>query len=569
MTNQQVNFMNKIINVFLIVVCMAYAIASWAQLSTSADRTRIDSNETLELVVRYEGQVLSGEPDFSALQNEFEILSNNRQQQFSWVNGQSQSYTEWHLSLMPKHSGTLLIPSFSFKNQVSNALEIVVNKASHSGISGQAIFTETILDKESAYVQGQVLLTQRLYTSLRLSDLSLTDLNIDNTLALKVSENQFKKQINGKTYLVIEVIYALFPQLDGSLTIPGQRFAGYESNHQDPFGSILRRGKRIVRDTQSKVINILERPSQISADQWMPAKGVSISQEWSRDPDSLTVGEPVTRTIRIAAQGVTGAQILPLNMEQPSGLKYYPDQAQIEDRKNNSGILGVRTESLAIVPGKAGEMSLPAVTVHWWDTENHRLQTTRLASVTLNINAPTEIQLVEEEQPLTSVDTAAVLPAQGQEKAAPSTWLQLSLTVNALLLALLAGLLLMRRTSPHTTHKPFIPTKALENPTLKQRFKTIESFAREEDYPAMRAAILDWGRVLFPDVQPNTLKQLAHQLENKKLEELFEALDKQLFTDIKTREIDIETLLKTLKEARPARQKSPNGNALKPLYPTG
>ena len=176
---------------------------------------------------------------------------------------------------------------------------------------------------------------------------------------------------------------------------------------------------------------------------------------------------------------------------------------------------------------------------------------------------------MEEEQPLTSVDTAAVLPAQGQEKAAPSTWLQLSLTVNALLLALLAGLLLMRRTSPHTTHKPFIPTNALENPTLKQRFKTIESFAREEDYPAMRAAILDWGRVLFPDVQPNTLKQLAHQLENKKLEELFEALDKQLFTDIKTREIDIETLLKTLKEARPARQKSPNGNALKPLYPTG
>ncbi len=92
-----------------LTLCAA-ASSSWAELSATANRTVLDSNETLQLRVRLDAQAFRSEPDFSPLQKDFEILSNNRQQQYSSVNGKAESYTDWNLTLMPKRTGIILIP---------------------------------------------------------------------------------------------------------------------------------------------------------------------------------------------------------------------------------------------------------------------------------------------------------------------------------------------------------------------------------------------------------------------------------------------------------------------------
>ena len=103
---------------------------SWASLTATADRTVIDSNETLQLLVRLDSQALMGEPDFTVIESNFEILSTSRQQQYSRVNGQTQSFTDWNLLLAPKRTGQLLVPSIKYKKDISNAIEITVRKAS-------------------------------------------------------------------------------------------------------------------------------------------------------------------------------------------------------------------------------------------------------------------------------------------------------------------------------------------------------------------------------------------------------------------------------------------------------
>ena len=91
----------------------------------------------------------------------------------------------------------------------------------------------------------------------------------------------------------------------------------------------------------------------------MPSSQVKLIETWSNKSTSLTAGEPITRTIRISALGLTAAQIQPLPNIENTALKLY-DQAVLEDQQTNHGILGIRSESVAIVPIKAGQITFLA-----------------------------------------------------------------------------------------------------------------------------------------------------------------------------------------------------------------
>ena len=136
------------LKIFIALWLLAVSALSWAELTARVDRNILDTNETVQLVVRYSGQAITSEPDFTVLQKDFDILSSNRQQQYSWTNGQSQSYTDWNMVLMPKRSGVILIPSISYKNEVSNALEITVRAVNKitAGAGKQPLYTETLGD---------------------------------------------------------------------------------------------------------------------------------------------------------------------------------------------------------------------------------------------------------------------------------------------------------------------------------------------------------------------------------------------------------------------------------------
>lgn len=557
-----------------LTLCAA-ASSSWAELSAKANRTVLDSNETLQLRVRLDAQAFRSEPDFSPLQKDFEILSNNRQQQYSSVNGKAESYTDWNLTLMPKRTGIILIPSLKYKKQISNAVEITVRAASASGASTagkQPIYTETLVDKSAVYIQEQIILTHRLYTSVQLRDYSLSELDIPGAIVQRLGDNQFQKVINGRNYLVLEVSYAIFPQSSGKLDIPVLRFGAFESTSRSQFGAFASRGNRVFRDTQAKTIDIMSRPAHVPADEWMPSSNVELTEQWSDDLNNLSVGEPITRTIRISAQGLTGAQILPLTIAPSSQYKLYPDQPQLDQQVSSNGLLGTRTESLALVPNQAGEITLPAIEMRWWDTVNQRMQTASLPGKTVQVSASTTINnapVVPNNQLLTMEPLNLNAEAAKVENTAPSMLVKLSLAFNALLLAAIAALVAGRRRQQTVTQASSeVPTSALLN--LKQQLKAIEVQAKQNNLMGMRDAILSWGQCLFAQTPPTTLKQLATLLDDIELQEQFAQLDRQLYKG-KTGDdmLDIALLLKRLKQQSNFSRstKANRGSGLKPLYP--
>ena len=551
------------------LLLLAVSTLSWAALTATVDRSVIDSNETLQLVIRYDGQVMTGQPDFSPLENDFEILSNNRQQQYSWVNGQSESYTDWTMVLMPKRTGLVLIPSLNFKKDVSNAVEIRVRSASAAaaGAGKQPIYTETLVDKESVYIQEQLVLTHRLYTSVQLSDLSLSDLNVPDVILQKIGDNQYQKTINGRNYLVVEIKYALFPQVAGKLVIPALRFGAYESNGRSQFGGFTNRGARIFRSTESKIVDVNVRPAHIAADQWMPSSEVQLAEQWSTDLNNLTVGEPVTRAIAISAAGLTGAQITPIQIIESDDYKIYPDQPQLQEQAKDSTIVGARTETLAMVPGRAGEITFPAINVRWWDTVNQRMQTASLAAKTVQVRPSTAVAISPAAVQPQAMESLAI--GASEKPSELSLLTNLSLAFNALLIAALALLLLKRPRSGlagRTSTEPATPALL----SLKQKFKAIEIQADKNNMMGMRDAILVWGRQLFAETPPTTLKDLSLLLADLELQQQFTQLDRQLYKDDASGDqLDIQLLLQRLKQQSSFSRKSTatRGQELQSLYP--
>lgn len=565
----------------LILSTVGISSLSWAELTSKVNRTVLDSNETLQLRVRLDAQAFTSEPDFTPLQTDFEILSNSRQQQYSSVNGKAVSYTDWNLILLPKRTGIILIPSLKYKREISNAVEVTVRAATTSGSAAsgkQPIYTETLVDKSAVYIQEQIILTHRLYTSVQLRDYSLSELDIPGAIVQRLGDSQFQKVINGRNYLVLEVRYAIFPQSSGKLDIPPLRFGAYETASRSQFGSFSSRGNRVFRDTDAKRIDIMARPAHVPANEWMPSSKVELSEQWSGDLDSLIVGEPITRTIRINAQGLTGAQILPLPIIESPNYKVYPDQPQLEEQAIGDGVLGTRTESLALVPNRAGELVIPAIEMRWWDTKNQRMQTASLPATKVQVNPSTAINNapLANNAPLTTMEPLDLNPepagffgSVGSAKA--SMLVKLSLLLNALLLATIALLLFSRR-KQRTIKQTSSQQKTSPLLNLKQQLKAIEIEAKNNNLMAMRDGIVTWGQSLFAETPPTTLKALSLLLDDAELQQQFAQLDRQLYkgeAESTEDSLDVSLLLQRLKQQSTFSRSSvsSSGNGLKPLYP--
>jgi len=227
------------LTLLLALLCLHLGLCA-DELSASVDRSRLTGGETLQLTLTYDAQVVFGEPDFSSLDKDFEVLATNRQSQLSIVNGSNQSSTAWRLTLSPKRAGKLVIPSFNFKGAVSDAIEVEVGEAAPGAGNANAdktLYTETLVDRDSAYVQEQILLTLRLYSAEATENLTIEPPDVANASIKETGKSQYQKVINGRAYLVSEIRFAVFAEVSGELRIPPAHFSGIVTDRSDPFGN--------------------------------------------------------------------------------------------------------------------------------------------------------------------------------------------------------------------------------------------------------------------------------------------------------------------------------------------
>ncbi|MBU3071218.1 BatD family protein [Aestuariicella sp. G3-2] len=503
-----------------------FAITAHAQsvLTATVDRSQVSLEETLKLQVKFNEQVMFGEPDFSELEQNFDILGNSRSNQYRSINGKVESWTQWTLTLAPKREGKLLIPSFKYEGSFSDAIEITVTKTpAAASASDKPVYIEAELDKQQGYVQEQFLYTIRLFTSVDLNGLDRGELKIKNALVKPVSESQFQRTIKGVPYGVVETTYAIFPQQSGSLEIPSTIWTVSVQNRRgysyDPF---LRQGGQQLRlRTSPEVIQIDAKPGNYPADEWLPARNIQLTQSWSQSPDDFKVGEPITRSITIRAEGLMASQLPPLELQDLSDVKYYPDKPQSDESIASDGVTTTKTESYAIVPSQAGKITLPAITLHWWDTQAKQVREASVPAQTIIVTdplagqSPSESNLSEgsafpdvaqDVQPTTTGGTSSL---SGQPLSQDDRWFYISMALLVTNLMLLV-LWLQARKPPSSTNPKPEPKK--DQPSEKQAYKSLKSALQKQDPAAIRSALLIWARIYENDPSLSSLQQLAETL---------------------------------------------------------
>ncbi|MGH1469909.1 MAG: BatD family protein [Cellvibrionaceae bacterium] len=384
-------FRNAFEVVFL-VVCLLTANLAAADLTAKVDRTVISADESIQLTVRLNEQVGYGGPNFELLKQDFDVINQQRSNQFRSINGRTEGWTEWNIAITPKKSGKLLIPSFEYKNAYSDAIAITVNEVNttETGNERRDLFATTEFDKTDLFVQEQLLVTVKIHTAVDLREIAAAnEFTLENAIIEKVSDTTYRKNINQRPYRVNEVVYAVYPQKSGELIIPSLSWLAVVANQRNnwdrsPFFS---NGTTRKFRTSERAINVKIKPVNYTGVDWLPAQDITIEQHWSSDPDRFVVGEPITRSITISADGLTSSQLPPLPKQNVDGMKFYSDQPQFDDIKESTGVTGYRIENFAMVPSKPGPITLPEIVVTWWDTLSNQQKTSTLPSQTFTVAA--------------------------------------------------------------------------------------------------------------------------------------------------------------------------------------
>jgi hypothetical protein len=532
----------------------------------SVDRSQLSMEETFTLTLSADSIVFSDEPDVSALAKDFHVLRRQQSSRSNIINGKVTSSRQWDYTLAPKREGDLTIPSIPMGKYHTRPLTVSVRPELKSQQrSSDQVFLESDITPRTSYVQAQLDYTVKIFTSVNFLDASLDEPELDNAVIENLGENRYQTQVDGRYYQVIERHYAIFPQTSGDLEIPAltlqARVEGYRSSLLDP-------GRLMIKRSQSHRVRVLPPPKDYQGQVWLPAQSLAFSETWSRDLESIHVGDSITRSIDITAQGLLGSQLPALPALQLPGAKVYPDQAKIDKQLDSGRLTGTRKESLAIIPTQAGELVLPEQRIPWWNIAENRQEVAILPERRLNIlpaaGSVTDVgPSPQAAQPNNATNQpAAQTSAVVGDHSHRYFWLAISL-LGLLNLVLVGALWRARKHSAPTPVKRTAPPKNHE----AECFKALQAAAKQNRSAPLRNALLAWARASFE--RPLSLTDLAREIPD--IGSACQQLDNALYGNTAQVEgIDTNALITTLKRWRKthAAPRAAASADLPPLYPS-
>ncbi len=477
-----------------------------ATITVKTDRNPVVLQESFQLIFEADGKV-DDDPDFSPLDKDFQVLSTSTSTNMSIVNAKIASTKQWRLTLLPLKAGKLIIPAISFgkDNSPQSLLTVITNATGSATPDRQDIFIDVKLTPESAYVQAEMIYTIKLYRSITTSNESLSEpeLSQGNAIIEQLdADRSYETTLQGRRFTVFERNYAIYPQVSGTLLFRPVRFQGQVSAHSSPrfdlFGS---RTKTVVRQSEPLRVEIKPIPANYQAEHWLPATDVKITEKWSKDPTALSSDEPVTRTVTITAEGLTASQLPELPEQVPADFRQYPDKPVLEDRQSAGGTTGIRQQKSAIIPARAGEYTLPEITLPWWNTETQTIEYAVLPErrVQIAATAPeTGIGLPDLPAPgidTSEEDTALTVPVDTETGAedvivSPVSTIWQWLTF---ILAVTWVITLVYILKNRNGHRP--GTKQVETGGLNEALKNLKRACRDNDPQRAKVALLQWAKV--------------------------------------------------------------------------
>src|SRR5690606_28782160 len=128
------------------------------------------------------------------------------------------------------------------------------------------------------------------------------------------------------------------------------------------------------------------KPAEYPADApWLPATNLTLVEAWSPQPQDAQLGEALTRSLLVKAEGLPSAQLPPVASPTVPGMRRYPGQPSRNDAVTENGGSGSRELREGLVATQGGALVLRPVELVWWNTVEDRLERSTLAERALQI----------------------------------------------------------------------------------------------------------------------------------------------------------------------------------------
>lgn len=529
------------VTVLLLLLCLGfshsnlYAQSSPPSLQAELSQASITFGDSVSLTVS--ARNMDEAIDFSSLNASFNVTGRSSSREVKIINGVQTVLVNWVIQIEPKKAGVLTVPPIRVGNLQTQPLALNVSGPPTG--ANRELFIEASVDTENPYVQSQVLLTIKVWQSIRILESNKVNLGSDlfQTVSLE-RDREYVDTRDGKEFLVQEQQFALFPQSSGVHTfgpIELQAKVPVDNSRAQGFFTPTRSVKRL---SQPITLNVKARPDSVQGQWWLPAKDVQITDSWSADPSNIDANETLTRTIEIIATGVSGDQLPDIEPPTVDGLKLYADNVDRTSVATDEGIVSTQRVTWAVLPERNGAVDVPPINLSWFNTQSGQPDVAELPAQTVVING-----LAEQAAPIVATDSstdspngadtgdsALVGPASsaliGANRFPNWLWLLLGAAGILFLQAIAFGFWKIR--SRHIQSKRTavaLSADAERIPSLRK----VSSAAKNSNLQDFQQAVLQWAQEFWPQTPPNNLLTVAKRLREPKLHSVFTDVDTALY----------------------------------------
>lgn len=485
-----------------------------ATLSATVSKNKVAKNEVFQLRIVSDRPSTSDAINFHQLENDFFISRPSFASSVNIVNGKRSQHSEWTLSIAANRVGMITIPSFELDGQKTQPIAIQVTADEQAPDTEQLIEMHSTLSRDTLYPQESAQLHTRLLIKTdvrRLQNPQLVPPSVEGmTLTPTREPKQYQTIIDGIEVTVLEQDFRLTAEKAGQFQLTEAKFQGsliYSHRYDN--------GTRVIPFTTTPriySITVEEKPADYQGT-WLPTAQLTLMEQWQdsqgtpidHSPYSMKVGEAINREITMQVTGLSPEQLPQLTLTYPEAVRVYEEKPQITTQDNGDAVMMVKH---VLIPRRSGDISLPKVTLNWWNTDTKQQQSSQTSGLTLIVTA-------DDHEEVAPLPTNITPPSpRSVEIVKDAGWWPYFTLFFALLWLITALLVWRQRTSAISTMN-----EAHTTPPQRSQWQQLQQALEQKDGIAISHAVTLWMESL-----------VLNQEERRQLEQALNQFNTQLYS---------------------------------------
>ncbi len=280
--------------------------------------------------------------------------------------------------------------------------------------------------------------------------------------------------INGVAFSGIRKTYTITPQAAGDYVLPPVDI---------PFGYAAVPGETAQGQVKMPMLRftVTVVPGGADGRSTVTSAKVTMTQTFDRDPASLNAGDALVRTIIVNAQGLAAMMIPEPSFDAPEGAQVYVHDPVLSEDRSDRGEFrgGIRKDTATYVFAKAGEYTIPAIPLQWFDPAVGKAQSVDAPAAKVSVAAA-------------PANATGLAPPSPSPEEAPFDWLwwiAAGLAVATFALVIQIAAVLAGRVQAWLDEVQ--ADRAQSEPTA---FRRVDEGCRSGDAQRFEAAIDAWSR---------------------------------------------------------------------------